>query len=133
MNLMIEHAREVVKMPPEWSGYEFEAIGRTASQETKLMRVKGAIAPPLTKGKRKGQPNWSKADKTTEREAYFTPAEHDEWCRQWEIRTGLCAQCTGKGEVFARWSTTDGTTYKPCKACDATGKTPNAGNERPAD
>ena len=126
MNLMIEHAKELLGMPPEWDGYEFEAIGRTVNQETKLLRVKGAIAPPITKGERKGRPNWRKLDKSTEREAFFTPAEHDEWCRKWEQKTGLCAECTGKGEVFSSWKAGEGTTFKPCKVCGGTGKTPNA-------
>ncbi|MCM2310305.1 MAG: hypothetical protein NDI84_02780 [Steroidobacteraceae bacterium] len=126
MKLLVEHAREILGMPPEWGGYQFEAIGRSSvSTQAKLLRVKGAVAPLTTKGKNKGRPNWRKADKATEREAFFTPAEHDEWCRQWEIRTGNCSQCMGKGEVFARWHVTEGTTYKPCKACDATGKAHN--------
>lgn len=125
MNLLEEHAREVVGMPPEWEAYEYAAIGRTINQDAKLIRVKGAIAPKKTKGANKGLPNWRKADKATEREAYFTPAEHDKWCSEWEQKTGKCSECTGKGEVFASWSATDGTKHKPCKKCGGTGQAPN--------
>lgn len=125
MYLMTEHAKELLGMPPEWSGYEFEAIGRTANQEAKLLRVKGAVAPPITKGARKGQPNWRKLVKATELEAFFTPSEHNEWCQKWEKKTGLCAECSGKGEVFSSWKSGEGTKFKPCKACAGTGKTLN--------
>lgn len=133
MNLLTEHARELLGMPPEWNAYQFEAIGRTVNQETKLIRVKGAIAPPITKGKRKGMPNWRELDKATEREAYFTPAEHDDWCLQWERKTGNCSKCLGKGEVFASWNVTDGVKTKPCAACSSTGKTPNVRSNRAAE
>ena len=126
MNLLTEHARELLGMPPEWSGYEFEAIGHTADQrEAKLIRVVGAIAPAKTRGKDKGQPNWRKLDPATEKTAYFTPAEHDDWTRQWEQKTGKCSVCLGRGEKWAGWSAESGHRYKPCDKCAATGKTPN--------
>lgn len=41
-------------------------------------------------------PNWDKRDPATEITAYFTPAEHKEWTRQWEQETGKCADCLGR-------------------------------------
>ena len=41
---MIEHAKELLGMPPEWDAYKFEAIGRTVNHEAKRFSVKGAIA-----------------------------------------------------------------------------------------
>jgi len=126
MDMLSEHAREMLGMPPEWSAYYFKAIGHSSVESnTKLIQVKGAVAPLITRGKHKGAPNWRKSDKTTEREVFFTPGEHDEWCRQWEVRTGKCSKCMGSGKVFARWSITEGTSYKPCSTCNGTGKAPN--------
>ena len=121
MNLHSEHAREMLGMPPEWEGYEFEAIGGN-----KLVRVVGAVAPIKTRGKYKGHRNWQKLDKATEKTAYYTPAEHDEWVAQWEKKTGKCAECYGTGQMFARWSVANGTEHKPCVKCGATGKAHNA-------
>lgn len=126
MNLLTEHAKELLGMPPEWDAYEFEAIGRTAdNREAKLIRVAGAVAPPKTRGKYKGLPNWDKRDPATEKTAYFTPAEHEEWTRQWEQKNGKCAECLGRGEKIAGWSAASGTRYKPCEKCGSTGKAPN--------
>lgn len=126
MNLLTEHAKELLGMPPEWDAYEFEAIGRTADQrEAKLIRVVGAVAPPKTRGKYKGLTNWYKRDLATEKTAYFTPTEHEEWTRQWEQKTGKCSECMGRGEKIVGWSAASGKRYKPCDKCGATGKTPN--------
>jgi hypothetical protein len=126
MNLFTEHARELMAMPPEWDAYEWEAIGRErASDEAKLIRVAGAVAPLKTRGKYKGYPNWDKLDKGTIRTAYFTPDEHEAWLAQWETKTGKCANCMGSGEQFAGWSAEGGTRHKPCKKCGATGKPAN--------
>lgn len=118
MNLMAEHARQLVNMPADWEVYDFEAIGGTPA---KLIRVTGAIAPFKTRGKGKGQRNWKKRDKSTERTAYFTPEEHRLFLECWEKTTGKCSACIGTGEVFARWSVDNGTEYKPCSKCGATG------------
>jgi hypothetical protein len=118
MNLLIEHAREMLNMPPEWDGYELEAIG---GEKTKLLRVVGAVAPIKTRGKNKGSRDWSKLDKTTEKTAYFTPEEHQQWVSDWEKKTGKCSYCCGTGKVFARWNSVTGTEYKPCLKCGSTG------------
>lgn len=126
MNLLTEHAKDLLGMPADWDAYEFEAIGRTADQPAKLYRVTGAVAPIKSRGKYKGQPNWDRLDKSTLKTAYFTPAEHDDWASQWSKRTGKCLECMGRGERFAGWSKKAGTHYKPCDKCGATGIAPNA-------
>ena len=126
MNLLTEHARELVAMPPEWDAYEWEVIGReSASTEAKLYRVVGAVAQLKTRGKYKGHPNWDKLDRDTVKTAYFTPAEHEAWVLEWERKTGLCAECTGSGQRSVGWSAAGGKRYKPCSKCEATGKTAN--------
>lgn len=123
MNLFTEHAREVVKMPPEWDAFKWEAIGReSASTAAKLFIITGAVAPIKTRGKYKGHQNWDKLKKDTLRTAYFTPDEHEVWLLQWEHKTGLCAECLGRGERSVGWSVSGGTRYKPCEKCRATGR-----------
>jgi hypothetical protein len=132
MNLFTEHARELVAMPPEWDAYEWEAIGRErASDEAKLIRVTGAVAPLKTRGKYKGYPNWEKLDRGTVKTAYFTPAEHEAWMLEWERKTGKCSDCMGRGERSVGWSAAEGTRYKPCGKCGATGKTANVTQQSP--
>lgn len=114
-------------MPPEWDGYHFECIGQP--RDTKLIRVTGAVAPLKTRGKSKGCHNWRKMDKTTEKTAFFTPAEHDDWLKAWEQKTGKCANCAGTGETLFRWSVANGVENKLCGKCSGTGKQPNAKSE----
>ena len=117
IDLMTEHARELLKAPPEWDVYKWEAIGGSRDTPTKLLRLDGAVAPAKTRGKYKGRPDWKAADKATERTAYFTPQEHAEWRKGWELRTGKCSECVGIGEVFQSWHFERGTTYRTCACC----------------
>lgn len=112
------HAREVAKMPDEWEVYAWECIG----EPVKVVEVKGCFKPPtITRGPRKGQSNWRKRDKTSERIVHITPEEHKAWIGKWVERTGLCVRCVGKGEVLASIGVS-GTTYRECPKCSGTGK-----------
>lgn len=124
MNLLTEQARELLGMPPEWNSYHLEVIGHTpdANSSAKLFRITGAIAPLKTRGKYKGLPNWEKRDVATDKTVYIAPQEHEAWIQEWKKKTGKCAECTGSGKQFYRWSITEGTTYRPCKACGETGR-----------
>ena len=126
MNMLSEHAKEMLGMPPDWEAYQFEAIGGTFDQPAKLLKVTGAVAPAKTRGKYKGRPNWKKLDKATEKTVFITPAEHAEWLRQWEAKTGICANCTGTGQVMKRWTAANGVERMPCSDCGGTGLSPNA-------
>lgn len=125
MNLLTEHARELLGMPPEWDSYEFEAIGAMPGHPPKLIRVAGAVAPPKVSGKNKGEPNWRKRDPATDKTAYFSPAEHEAWEATWEQKTGKCAECVGTGQKMAGWDVKTGVRYKPCVKCGASGKSNN--------
>lgn len=122
MNLYSEHARELLGMPQEWRWYRIQAIGYTQEDPAiKLIRVTGAIAPMKKRGKYKGLPNWKMCDRSTDKTAYFTPTEHDRWVREWENKTGKCADCTGSGKRHVGWSKAEGAKYMPCKKCGETG------------
>ena len=126
INLMAEHARELVKAPEGWDVYRWEAIGGSKDTPAKLLRVDGAVAPAKTRGKHKGRPDWEAADQASKRTAYFTPEEHAAWRKQWELRTGKCAECAGTGELFQGWHFELGTTYKTCACCGGLGVLANA-------
>lgn len=115
-NLLEEHAREKAGQGPEWAVYRWEAI-----PEAKGSMLTGAVAPPLKSGKSKGQPNWKKMDKTTERKVFISYQERDAFEAKWEAETGKCSQCEGKGQVSAGWSREEGRTYRNCKACGGSG------------
>jgi len=121
--LLDEHARELVRGAPDWHAYRWELIGGTATEPAKLIRVDGAVAPPLTRGADAGTPDWSRIDRETVRTAYFTPAEHQDWCRRWEENTGKCAHCVGTGLILVAWthSQPPEAVYRPCSNCQGTG------------
>ena len=124
MNLLTDHARELLEMPPEWNSYHLEVIGYTqdANSSAKLFKITGAVAPLKTRGEHKGMPNWNKRDRATEKTVFITPEEHDRWVQEWEKKTGKCADCTGSGKQLSGWSVTEGAKYRPCKKCSETGK-----------
>ncbi len=120
MFLLEEHARELANGAPEWGFYRIECL-RDNDRELIAAKIVGAVAPPKTRGKYKGQPNWRKMDKTTRRTVYITPVQNDVWCKLWEEKTGKCRECTGSGETFSGWSVRDGTRTRVCSRCGGNG------------
>lgn len=55
--------------PGEWHAWLF-----TAAEQGGLF-VTGACCPPITRGPRKGRPNYKKRDRNTERRVYLTKEE----------------------------------------------------------
>lgn len=96
---------------PEWQWYSLQAVGEDRKNGAAL--VKGAVCTATFKsGPRKGETNWAKRDKTTEREFLITFVEHDARVAAWEAEHGTCSSCTdGQYE-------TGGT----CHRCKGTGK-----------
>ncbi len=126
--LLEEHARELAGQGPGWGFYELLAI-RDSKRNFIATRVTGAVAPAITRGKRKGQPNWRKMDRSTREVLYITPDAHAAWCSLWEARTGKCHECTGDGEVCIGWSAADGSRMKVCPRCGGSGAVPAARGE----
>lgn len=50
-----------------------------------------------------------------------TDAEEREERLRYERETGRCANCYGSGRQWAGWHYQEGTKYRPCCACGATG------------
>ena len=129
VNFMEEHARELLGMPPEWQAFRFEAKGpvNTPTDDGKFICVTGAVTPTVTQGKRRGCPNWRKRDKETEMTVTIPLIKHREWERNWETTNNKCFRCQGHGQEMAGWSVDEGTKYRPCPRCKATGvPTPNS-------
>lgn len=113
-------ARKVYGAPDQWQGFEFRKLdGGTY--------VRGAVCTAVYKrGKRAGETNWSKLDKSTLREIVVTKQQLDEAEVSWEAETGRCVDCGGSGKGFVGWNTTNGRLTKPCKRCGETGKAPQS-------
>lgn len=107
-------------VPLGWHWYSLEAIGD--SRERGGVLVKGAICTTLYKsGVRKGQKNWTKRDRSTDREFLVTFREHDDFIARWERTTGMCSLCYGTGKRVGRVGV-DGRDYRDCYKCNATGR-----------
>jgi hypothetical protein len=108
-SLLELHAMELLNAPRDWRAYRFEHRLLTTY-------IEGAVAPVITRGKRKGQRDWKKKGKSSSIE--YSHADHDVWIAAWQERTGLCARCEGRGEVFRRWSKETGTEFRLCPQCN---------------
>lgn len=113
------HAASKVKIDG-WVGYKCEIKDSPYGQYFELV---GAVCPAYVKGEKKGEPNYSKADKSTEKTVTFTPQEHDNFVDSWELENKLCMACQGKKEIPTGWSKDRGAyNYRQCDRCHGTGK-----------
>lgn len=120
LDLLNEQARELLQMPDGWRWYEWHCLPEKGP--TQVMRIKGAVVPIHESGKNAGTPNWKGRDKDTERELYITPQQQKDWLARWEQQTGKCSTCQGTAQEYASWHYIEGTKYRPCTKCGATGK-----------
>jgi hypothetical protein len=121
MKLLNEHAKEKANATPEWHWHTWRAMP-PGYAEIIYHEIVGAVAPLRKTGKRKGEHNWAKKDKSTERTVIITPKEHETWLREWSLKTGKCANCYGEGQVWIGWGRESGNRYKPCAKCSSTGR-----------
>lgn len=120
MKLLNTQAKIKANMGEQWEPYSWCMLPSGGDYE--LAEVCGSIAPLYTKGKRKGQHNWDKMDKSTKRTVYITIAENAEFVAQWERDTGKCANCEGTGKTLQSWHYIKGATYRDCVECNGIGK-----------
>ena len=126
MQLLDEHVRELLNMSDDWEIYFFESL------DGKCFKLIGAVAPLKKSGKNKGEKNWAKLDKATEKTVYITPDGHRVWMQQWETKTGKCSQCVGTGQELIGWSIKTGKVMRPCKKCSGSGNALSEQIEREA-
>jgi hypothetical protein len=108
-------ARRKAKAPNEWRLCAWERIGDDG------MVVKGGVPRLLTRGKNKGLPTWKNSLIT---KVVVTDAEIQQEHANYESATGLCGDCFGTGEVFAKWSIGEGVTMRTCPRCGGDKKAP---------
>lgn len=73
--------------------------------------------PKITRGRRKGQPNWKKRDRSKEGTAVITRQQLKKWMCEWHLKTGLCPHCFGDRQLVVGVSVDKGARYKPCGYC----------------
>lgn len=112
--------RETARLDAEWrlSLIQFEDGTTPAGRG---VRIVGAVFPAIEKGNRKGKPNFRKPVVGTKRSFFVSEAECLAWWLDQERSTGQCAECLGKGSVFARWSAASGTETRSCHRCGGSG------------
>jgi len=74
-----------------------------------------------TSGKRKGTPVWSEPVDGTLRTIFMDSAKIEETKSIYEAKSGNCSECCGTCTEWAGWSQAEGTKYRPCRKCGATG------------
>lgn len=83
------------------------------------VKLTGCVSSGLhAKGPRKGRPKYDGKPVI----ALVTHAEFLAEQARFEREEGKCRECGGDGRQFARWDHKEGTTWKPCSVCGATGK-----------
>ena len=111
IKLLEIHAREKEQLPENWYAWLFEVkecpLGR-------YFEVTGAVCPLKTRGENKGQPNWSKKDKSTIKLVQIGKIDHEEWVKEWEQKNNSCSECMNTGRILVAWNIETGSTYKPC-------------------
>ena len=94
-----------------WKAYRWEDCGGDSI-------VTGDVPDGVYRsGKRKGRPRFNGPG----RKVVITKAEMQAKATAYEADTGKCWDCKGTGQVWAGWSKADGTRYRDCQRCNATG------------
>lgn len=84
------------------------------------------------RGRRKGEPRYSKPLPGTQRVVAITMSEMRVRAARFESTTGKCWKCKGTGQEFAGWSAAEGVRTRRCGRCHGTGKAPPSVLERAA-
>lgn len=121
MNLKVIEARlrREYELPDDFKFYAWKCY--PPGSDTIYVEFKGAICTEVYKsGPRKGRTNYQKS--TGEREFHVPVDRAAKWEAEWQAETGNCLNCTGTGNEWAGWSSTEGNKERPCRKCGATGK-----------
>lgn len=102
--------------PEGWRWYSLQAVNDSTI-------VEGGIPRSLvTRGPRKGLPNWTKPDAVSK--MIVSPADVLARKLRFEAETGNCHQCGGVGQEFKGWSKEAGRLTRECRRCRGNGKAP---------
>lgn len=101
-------------VPDGWKWFRLEVADVKAPRHQSASLVTGAVATERFKsGPRKGEINWAKRDKSTERTLCIPFAEFDAFEAKWEADNNACSSCGGAG----KWES-----GRECHSCKGTGK-----------
>lgn len=115
------YARKRYGLPDEWACFKLERVGGGKPDGWFATNITGAIPGGLiTIGKRKGEKNW-RLPRTRQMTVTVTDAEYDDYLHSWEMETGRCYNCGGKGEKWAGFNK-DGPIVRQCGRCHGTGE-----------
>lgn len=119
MNLKIIEARlrKDNALPASFQFYHWKMMPEYG--DPMYCEFEGADVPLLTRGPRKGQPNYGK--KTGVRKFAVGVQAAKDWEAQWSAETGKCIRCMGAKEIVWSVSVAEGRKYKACPDCKGTG------------
>jgi hypothetical protein len=119
------YSRDELGMPETWRIFKWEAVGPVhGPRAAQSVVVCGAIVPDKTRGKYKGCPDWKSRDKRDDISLAIPMLALDAFKLKWEANHNACHKCGGDGQELAGWSSTEGSRYRPCSRCNATGLPP---------
>lgn len=102
-------------VPAGWRWFSSEKIDGS-------FLVTGAVCTATyASGPKKGQENWTRRDRATERRLVITVDEMEHAKGRWETEHNLCAGCGGSARETTGWSETNGVRTGPCRRCRGKG------------
>ena len=91
-----DRLREENQLPPAFAFWKWECFPKR--HETIYVEFNGGECPLITRGKRKGKPNYRKS--TNEKTFIVTVEQGKKWEADYEHRTGRCCACLGEAKVL---------------------------------
>lgn len=92
-----------------WEAFHFTRV------DPEILRIKGGV-PRIN---RRGKKTWNGCETAT---VFVHRSEVEKVGVQYVTDTGNCWDCLGEGRERIGWSAATGPRYKPCEACEGTGK-----------
>ena len=120
-------AQEMIGIP-DWKCSCWEWVGEPGGV-VGVNKLDGAVYPPITRGERRGEPNWRKPVEWSKKTVYIAPSDHAAWLLEWERKNNRCSKCMqNKGQEWFGWSVNDGARYRQCRRCGGSGLPPEETN-----
>ena len=115
VDLTLMQCRELLGLP-EWEASSWRAV-----EPDSLMLEGGVYERRITRGPRKGSPDWKSAVPRTKRTIVLSRAMREDFARKWEEATGFCSECGGDGRRMRSWHYLTGMHYDACLICGGSG------------
>ena len=115
-----ERLRAEHDLPSDFYFWQWECFPKPPAIKCLYVQFTGSRCPLVTRGKRKGKPNYRKG---TDKQIFVvSTSEAETWESEYEQNTGNCRQCRGDGkEVKSIDCVNNVTTYRPCSTCRGSG------------